>query len=148
MTSSHKSGVRLFRGGDVWCRDFRFKISESLPLPESTIPLGAPFEPTFQPASIFLQQEATGSETLAQNTVRLRIACRPRDPLFAHLLLAAREPFLRQNLNQSRLQIDDIKCEGWLVGTLGGVTGGDDYFVDSSQFAGHVNFMHAGRERK
>ena len=41
-------------------------------------------------------------------TMRLRIARGTRNPLLAHLVLAGREPFLRQDFDQPRVEIDDI----------------------------------------
>ena len=56
---------------------------------------------SLQPASIVLQQKAARAETLAKNSMRLRIAGGAWNPLLSYLVLARGEPLLRQDLDQS-----------------------------------------------
>ena len=63
--------------------------------------LGAFLDPTFQPATVFLQQKAAHAKALAENAVRLRVAGCSGNPLSAHIILAASEPLLRQHFQQS-----------------------------------------------
>ena len=76
--------------------------------------------------------------------MRLWIARRPRDPLLSYLILAGREPFLRQNLHQPRLQIYDIEREGRVIGIFGRIAGRDRSVRPPAQLRWHFDLVHAG----
>src|SRR2546430_3414808 len=111
--------------------------------------LGAAFfHPLFQPASIFFEQKTSYSKTLAENSVRLGIACRPRDPLPADFILAGREPLLRQHFHQACLGIDNVQRERRIIITLRRITGGNNELVQGLKFRWHFDLVHSGFERQ
>src|ERR1700682_5595050 len=75
--------------------------------------LRALLQPAFQPASIILQKERAATKTLAKNAMRLGIARCACNPLLPYLVLAGREPFLRQDFDQPGVGIEKVQRERW-----------------------------------
>src|SRR6267142_2772288 len=103
--------------------------------------------PFLQPASIFLEQKTSDSETLTENSVRLGITCSPRDPLPADFILAVREPLLRQHLHQASLGIENIQRERRIIIRLRRITGGNNLLVNGAKICRYFDFWHPGFER-
>src|SRR6266851_1442382 len=79
--------------------------------------------------------------------MRLGVARRAGNPLAAYFILRCRKPFLRQDLYQSGLQVENKERKGRSVVRHCFITGGNDQLVDGLQFRGHINFVRARWQR-
>src|SRR5579863_5939675 len=110
--------------------------------------LSAFFNPPIQPAAVLAQQEASHPEALAKDAMRLGIAGRACDPLLSDLVLSRGEPLLRQHLDQTRLQIEDVQRKRRIILSLRRVTRGDNQLINRAQLRRYINLVHARCESK
>src|SRR5437660_8522102 len=99
--------------------------------------------PLRQPAPVLFQQKRADTKTLPEDTVRFWITPRARNPLPPDFVLCRRKPFLRQNLHQSRLQIENKQSESGIVIRQRLVAAGIDQFIDHRQLRRNLDPVHA-----
>src|SRR5580692_8017552 len=106
----------------------------------------ASLQPPIEPTAILVKQKGSNSKTLPENAVRFGIARRARNPLLSNLILAGREPLLRQDFNQSRLQIENVQGERRVIVSFRRITRRNNQFIHRLQLGRNFKLMRSSIE--
>src|SRR5437763_12205238 len=103
-------------------------------------------QPPLQPVPVLLQKEGAGAEAFAEDSVRLRVAGSPCDPLGTDFVLGCSKPALREDLDQPCMEVEDEQRHGGIVRASCGVSCGNYNFLNIAQFCRNLNAVCSRRK--